>query len=91
MYLNMLGNSISKRSMCGIGESIAGLSRLQYLCVSYPMDCHSAANDEGSKKEFARGFGDVVHREQTRLGLPNRIPNVVFSDLHLEADLLRLL
>lgn len=83
MYFNMLENMLTKNNMCLIGQSVASLSHLQFMCLSYPSECYGEITLEEQaqkKRDFAAEFGDVIYQEQRRLGIPNRIPNIVFSE-----------
>lgn len=84
MYLNISGNSVLSEKLCDLGTAVAGLSDLQYICMSYPRDCYlpdTLEEQEQRKKEFGANFGDVIFREQERLGISHRVPTVVLSEL----------
>lgn len=84
LYLNVSGNSVSAEKLCRLGEAVAGLQDLQYICMSYPRDCYIQDSDEEQercKKEFGANFGDVIFREQERLGITHRVPTIVLSEL----------
>ena len=84
LYLNIMGNRFTKENTLCVAQSIAGLSSLQCLCLSYPSDCYLGDLEEElepAQKQFAVDFGDIIYRQQQHLGIPNRIPNVVFSEI----------
>lgn len=81
LYLNISGNVFLSERLYQLGEAIAGLQDLQYVCMSYPRDCYILPSEEERKKQdFVTHFGEVIHQEQERQGLPQRIPTTVLSD-----------
>lgn len=89
LYLNISGNSFQSEKVLQVAEAIAGLQDLQYICMSYPRDCYLPDSDEEQeqrKKDFVTNFGEVIHREQERLGIAHRVPSTVLSELDQDME-----
>lgn len=89
MYLNISGNSVMSEKLCEVAASVAGLQDLQYICISYPRDCYipdSTEEQEQLKKDFGANFGEVIFRERERLGITQRVPTIVLTELDQDMD-----
>lgn len=81
LYLNISGNSAVSEKYYQLGQACATLPDLQYICMSYGRDIYlSELDEEELKKQFAFNIGDVIAKEQARLGMKTRVPTIALSD-----------
>ena len=89
LYLNISGNSVLSEKLYELGFAVAGLKHLQFVRLSYPRDVYLpdlGEEQERLKGEFGTKFGHIIYTERERLGITNKVPTVVLSDLDQEMD-----
>lgn len=85
VYLNVKFNAFREENHLLLGQAVGKLPKLQFVTVSFPRECYEGdleeADQEAMKNAFMDKLGEIVCKKQSKLGLPNREMNVVFSEL----------